>query len=182
MTSTKKPQNGLVESLTADTLCNVIDSLLFVNDYFLQMSESDMPPEKEVFYGLGRHLDQSIAALRYEKKKMAQKLNKAGRQRNARIAERALRALKNPVMENSEKHTDSRLIELIRDSFNDLQNAQSEYYRAVESTGKETVIRDKDLPVFTEWMVERSDHIFHAIEVLGDRIRKQERTYDEQSC
>ncbi|MEE8059948.1 MAG: hypothetical protein V3T17_19275 [Pseudomonadales bacterium] len=118
--------------------------------------------------------------MRYEKRKAAQKLNKSGRQRNARIAERALGALKNPVMENSDKHTNSRLIELIRDSFYDLQNAQFEYYRAVEVTGKEAVIRDKDLPVFTQWMSERSDHILHAIEVLGDDLRKTGRVEDEQ--
>ena len=173
MTSNNKPVNGLIESMSVDTLCNIIDSLLFVNDYVLQASEGDMLPEKEVFYGLGRHLEQSISALRYEKRKLAQKLNKSGKQRNARIAERALKALKNPVMENNDQHTDSRLIELICESFHDLQGAQAEYYRAVESTGKEAVIRDKELPLFTQWMVERSDHIFHAIEVLGDSVRKR---------
>ena len=172
MTATKKPQNTLVGTFSADTLTNVINSLLFVNDYFLHASETDMGLEKDVLHGLGQHLDQSIAALRYEKRKANQKLNKSGRQQNAKAAERALRALKNPVMDNSNKHTSFALNTLIRDSFYDLHNAHSEYYRAVETTDKDISLRDKPLPVFTQWLSDRSDHILHAIEVLGDDLRK----------
>lgn len=173
MTSTKKPQNTLIGNISLDTLSNVIDSLIFVNDYFMQVSASDTCIEKEVYSGLGQHLEQAIGALRYEKRKMAQKINKAGRQRNAKIAERALQALRNPVMENSDKHTVLELVQLIRDSFQDLRSAQAEYYRAVEATDKDVTMRDKPLPVFTQWMSMRSDDIFHAIEVLRDDLSKQ---------
>ena len=181
MTATKKPQNTLVSTLSADTLANVISSLRFVNDYFLHASETAMEIEKDVLHGLGQHLDQSIDALCYEKRKASQKLNKSGRQQNAKAAERALRALKNSVMDNSAKHTPFALNTLIRDSFYDLKNAQSEYYRAVETTGKDITMGDKPLPVFTQWLSDRSDHILHAIEVLGDDLRKTGRADDDNT-
>lgn len=172
MTTTRKPQNGLVESLSVDTLCNVINSLLFVNDYFLQASESDMYPEKEVLYGLGQHLDQSISALRYEKRKMSRKLKKSSKLQRTREAECKLKALNNPVTEHSDSHSPSELNQLICTAYFDLHGAQKEYYRAVESSQKEITIGGKSLPIYTQWLVDRSEHVLNALELLSDDLRK----------
>lgn len=167
MTAIRKPKNRLIESLSSDTLCNVLDSLAFVNDYLFQLSETEEFPPKEAFYGAGRHLDDTIAALEYEKKKISRSYKRSSKREQAKKAQLDLKALNNPVTKKSKTHSPPELIKLICPAYFDLHSAYLEFFRAVESSEKDiTFSEDRKLPVYTQSLVDRSEHILNALEFL----------------
>lgn len=180
MTAIKKPKNRLIESLSSDTLCNVLDSLAFVNDYLFQLSETEEFPSKETFYGTCRHLDHTIAALEYEKKKIARSYKRSSKREQVKKVQLDLKALNNPVTENSKTQTPIELIKLICPAYFDLHSAYLEFFRAVESSDKELTFEEgKKLPVYTQSLVDRSEHILNALEFLEHDLKAADSWSDE---
>lgn len=173
MTAIKKPKNRIIESLSVDTLRNVLDCLLFVNDYITQLSETEEFPSRETFYGLNRHLDHTIEAINYEKKKLTRSLKRSSRREQARKAQIELKALDNPVTKKSKDLPAAELIQLICPAYFDLHSAYLEFFRVVESSGKDITFEEgKTLPVYTQSLVERSQHIQNALEFLEYDLKK----------
>lgn len=180
MTAIKKPKNRIIESLSADTLRNVLDCLLFVNDYIAQLSETEEFPSRETFYGLNRHLDHTIEAINYEKKKLARSLKRSSKREQARKAQLDLKALDNPVTKQSKDIPPVKLIQLICPAYFDLHSSYLEFFRAVESSDKDINFEEgKTLPVYTQSLVERSQHIQNALEFLEYDLKREGGANDE---
>ena len=172
MTAIKKPKNKLIESLSSDTLCNVLECLDFVNDYLFQLSESEIFPSREVFSGACRHLDHTIEAITYEKKKIARSYKRSSIREQAKKAQLDLKALSNPVTGKSKSHSPVELIKLICPAYFDLHSAYLEFFRAVESSGNEITFKEgKKLPVYTQSLVDRSEYILNALEFLEHDLK-----------
>lgn len=180
MTAIKKPKNKLIESLSSDTLCNVLESLDFVNDYLFHLSESEIFPSRETLSGASRHLDHTIEAIRYEKNKIARSYKRSSKREQAKKVQLDLKALNNPVTEKSKTHSPVELIKLICPAYFDLHSAYLAFFRAVESSDKEIIFKEgQKLPVYTQSLVDRSEHILNALEFLEHDLKRADSGSDE---
>ncbi len=174
MTTTKKSQNALIGLLSLDTLNSVISSLSFINKFFMHASVNpDIALEKDVLYGLSSSLEQIIEALRYEKHRSDQKVNRASKTPLTRETEHAVQALINPLLKSDEQNP-LEIASLLCDELHDLNYSYKRYLSAVKATTDSE--RTLEGNVYANWLCERQNNVFQGLGVLRDLLRQEEQT------